>query len=105
MTNTTITTHDIRIGDRIGDAGMLLLVDQAPKQTNHRVQTDSRGATFATAALIENWDALVAEAIEDRHSIAAFIVGRVRSDMRYCGLTEPRWTIQGNGWAKWARIN
>ncbi|QDF18480.1 hypothetical protein SEA_RACHALY_85 [Mycobacterium Phage Rachaly] len=107
MTTTieTITTHQLREGDVILNHGMRLRVDGEPRVSKaHPVDTDdpSRGHTVYYPALIENWDALV-EASETDKWIAGFIVGLVRSDLREGRITEPRWTIQGNGWARWAR--
>lgn len=103
MRTETITTHAIKVGDRIARDMMILLVDKEPRQTNHPVHDDDRGVTLATRAVIENWDDLVAEASHG-HSTAQFIVNLVRDDLHTGRITEPRWTIQGNGWARWARI-
>jgi hypothetical protein len=110
MRTETVTTHDIRVGDRIASQGMVLLVDREPHQTRHPVNEYS--PTLATAAVIENWAELVAMATEG-HSTAQFIVHMVSNDMSPHGhrarndlppYTEPRWTIQGNRLAHWARI-
>jgi hypothetical protein len=82
---------------------MFLLVDQEPHQTRHPVVNDVRGITRATAALIVNWDELVERAETDKW-IAGFIVGMVRDDLFTGRITEPRWTIQGNGLARWSRV-
>lgn len=111
MQTEEITTHDIRVSDRIAHYGMVLLVDQEPQQTFHRVD-NAGGITLATRAVITNWDELV-QAAESDKQVAGFIVSMARGDMSPHGLrarnelqpdTEPRWTIQGNGWAHWARI-
>lgn len=102
MRTEIITTHDIRLGDRIADSGMVLLVDQEPKQTFHPVN-NAGGITLATRALITNWDELLEAAKSDKQ-VAGFIVSCARNDMSRGVTTEPRWTIQGNGWARWARI-
>ena len=105
----TITTHDIRVGDVILSNGMRLRVDHEPRQTDHPV--DAAGITLVTDAVIENWDELVQRAESDKW-VAGFIVNIVRSDMSPTGhrarnalapYAEPRWTIQGNGWAHWTR--
>lgn len=110
MRTETITTHDIRVGDRIASNGMVLLVDREPHQTNHPVGEYS--PTLATAAVIENWAELQAQAA-DGHLTARFIVGLASDDMSPHGprprnglqpYAEPRWAIQGNGLARWARI-
>lgn len=101
MKTEVITTHDIRVGDRIANHGMVLLVDHEPQQTRHEVNVG--GITLATRALIENWDEVSREA-DGGHDTMRFIRGRVRDDMYTDRITEPRWTIQGNGLAHWARI-
>lgn len=102
MRTESITTHDIRLGDRIVTDGMFLLVDREPHQTRHPVDNEG-GITRATSALIVNWDELVQRAETDKW-IAGFIVSMVRGDLACGEITEPRWTIQGNGWAHWARV-
>jgi len=97
MRTETITTHEIRVGDRIVNHEMILLVDRELTQTNH--PENGGGVTLATAAVIENWDALVVKAAQDRHSNERYIVNLAdKSD------GGGRWTIQGNGWAQWGRI-
>jgi hypothetical protein len=101
----TITTHDIRKGDILRSDGMDLLIDIEPRQTSHRV-TEYGGKTFATAARVLNWDEV--QATGDR-----LLVSFIKSDMApdshrtrngLAPYTEPRWTIQGNGLAQWARV-
>lgn len=98
----TITTHDIRQGDTILMHGMVLLVDVEPRQTNHPV-TEHGGETFAAAAHVVNYDE-----VSD-----GFIRSIIESDMSADGhrarngrapYDVPRWTIQGNGLARWARV-
>lgn len=92
-----ITTHDIRIGDRIANYGMVLVVDREPRQTSH--PENGGGTTLATRAVIENWPALVERAALG-DSTAQYITALADKDAD--GIA--RWTIQGNGWARWARI-
>lgn len=98
MKTDAVTTHDIRLGDRIANYGMVLLVDREPTQTRHPVD-NAGGITLATKAVIENWDELVTEA-EAGNSTAQYLVAL--ADQDYEGTH--RWTIQGNGWAHWGRI-
>lgn len=95
-----ISTHDIEVGDLILHHGMRLRVNSAPRvSTAHRVESGERGATLATLALIENWDEIAGTS----GAANDFIVSRVRSEMARGAISEPRWTIQGNGLARWER--
>ncbi|BBX82153.1 hypothetical protein [Mycolicibacterium aubagnense] len=102
MKTEMITTHDLRLGDVILSDGMVLKIDQEPQQTCHPVDNAAAGITLATRALIVNWDDMVERAKVDTY-ITGFIVGRVRDEMNRGAINEPRWTIQGNGWARWTR--
>jgi hypothetical protein len=99
MRTEPITTHDIKVGDRIASHGMVLLVDIEPHQTRHPVDNEG-GITLATSAVIENWADLVVASNADRYSNERYIVNL--ADKSPDGIA--RWTIQGNGWARWARI-
>ncbi len=107
MSTEIITTHEIAVGDVIHQHGMVLLVDQQPRQTRHPVREDGSAPTLATDALILNWDELLAAAAGS--DTVAFLVGLVRGQWTHNdrnGIAhdgKPRWTIQGNGWARWAR--
>ena len=101
----SITTHEIQQGDVIRSNGMLLLVDREVRQTFHPV-TEYGGATFAADARVLNWE-------EVQETGDSLLVNFIRSDMAEeshrtrNGLqpfTEPRWTIQGNGIARWLRV-
>jgi hypothetical protein len=111
MRTESVTTHELKVGDRVLDAGMILRIDTEPVvSTAHPV--NEYAPTLWTDAVIENWNDLVRAADTDRQ-IAGFIVGIVRSDMAADGhrarngrapYDVPRWTIQGNGLARWPRI-
>ncbi|MCT7372990.1 hypothetical protein [Mycolicibacterium llatzerense] len=102
MKTEMITTHDLRVDDVILSDGMVLKIDREPQQTFHPVDSEAAGITLATRALIVNWDDMVERAKVDTY-ITGFIVGRVRDEMKRGAITEPRWTIQGNRWARWTR--
>lgn len=117
MKTENITTHDIRTGDRIASHGMILLVDREPHTipSNGLDISDEYAPAMATRAVIENWTEILAEAEGDNargviNSTAEFIVAMVKGDVLHAvknGRTpdaEPRWTIQGNGLARWSRI-
>ncbi len=101
----TITTHDIRPGDIILSHGMVLLVDSEPRVSKGHGVTEYGGECKVTAALVLNWEEVQATA-------DALLVSFIRDDMAPDGHaarngrrnTEPRWTIQGNGLAQWARV-
>ena len=108
----TISTHDIKQGDIIQSNGMVLLVDTEPLVSKAHPVTDYGGECIWTPAVVVNFAELEASA-DDGHSIDRFIVGIVKSDMADDGhrarngrapYTEPRWTIQGNGLARWSRL-
>ena len=92
----TITTHDIRQGDIILSHGMVLLVDSEPRVSKGHGVTEYGGECKVTDALVLNWEEV--QATGD-----ALLVSFIRSDMRD-RYNEPRWTIQGNGLAQWARV-
>lgn len=101
------TTHELNVGDMILSHGMILLIDRDIIQTSHPVDPERGGPTFATAALVTNWDA-VQEFGDD------LLVHFIKSDMAeeshrtrngLAPYTEPRWVIQGNGLATWARLS
>jgi len=101
----TITTHDIRQGDVIYSHGMELLIDQEVVQSKGHAVTEYGGACFWTAARVLNWEEV--QATGD-----GLLVRFIRADMAPDGHaarngrrnTEPRWTIQGNRLAQWARL-
>jgi hypothetical protein len=107
----TITTHDIRQGDIIWSNGMRLLIDSEPQVSKAHPVTDYGGECIWVKALITNWDEIVADADEFPGGVSSMVRSFVRDDMAPNGhaarngrrLTEPRWTIQGNGLADWAR--
>lgn len=107
-----VSTHDLRVGDVVLSDGMRLLIDQEIVQSKGHPVTDHGGACLWTAARVLNWDEIVKRAETDKY-IAGFIAGVIRSDMSPDGhrarnalppYTEPRWAIQGNGLAQWARV-
>lgn len=91
-----VTTHDIRQGDIILSYGMRLLVDSEPRVSKAHPVTDHGGECKVTAALVLNWD-------EVQEKGDKLLVRFIKSDLRD-RYNEPRWTIQGNGLAKWARV-
>jgi hypothetical protein len=101
----TITTHDIRQGDVILSHGMELLIDREVIESKAHGVTEYGGACFYTSALVLNWEEVQANGDD-------LLVSFIRSDMSPDGLaarngrrnTEPRWTIQGNKLAQWARL-
>lgn len=107
-----ITTHEIRKGDTIYSDLMVLYVDSEPQVSKAHPVTDYGGECKYVNALILNWDEIVATADEFPGGVASMIRHFVRDDMAENGyaarngrrLTEPRWTIQGNGLARWARV-
>jgi len=101
-----VTTHELNVGDVILSHGMKLLIDRDIIQTSHPVDPDRGGPTFATAAVVLNWDEVQEKGDE-------LLVYFIKSDMAeeshrtrngLAPYTEPRWTIQGNGFATWARV-
>ncbi|AIT13406.1 hypothetical protein PBI_EQUEMIOH13_90 [Mycobacterium phage Equemioh13] len=113
MKTEVVSTHQLREGDVILDHGMRLRIDQAINVSKaHPVEDDDRGACLWTRAVVENFAEIEASA-EDGHDIARTLRSFIRSDMSPDGHrarngmgpdTEPRWTIQGNGWARWTRV-
>lgn len=104
MAYETITTHDIRKGDVILSHGMVLLIDSEPQVSKAHPVTDYGGACIYVHALVTNW-------AEVQAAGDTFIASFIRDDMSPTGhrarngrqFTEPRWAIQGNGLAQWAR--
>lgn len=101
-----ITTHDIRVGDILLCHGMELLIDREPVQSRSHPVTDYGGACMWTEARVLNWDEVQADGDQ-------LLVSFIRSDMApessrtrngLAPYSEPRWTIQGNGLAQWARV-
>lgn len=100
-----VTTHDIRQGDIVLSHGMELLIDKEVVQSKGHPVTDYGGACFYTSALVLNWDQVQADGDD-------LLVHFIRDDMSPNGYqarngrqrTEPRWTIQGNKLAQWARV-
>lgn len=111
MRTESITTHDIRIGDRIANHGMILRVDDEPAVS--KGHPDGRGgACIWVRAVVENFTEVKASA-EAGSDTARFLLSFIESDMSPHGYrarngqtpdVEPHWTIQGNGLARWARI-
>ncbi len=107
MSITHKKSTELRVGDRVANDAMILVIDQEPRQTQHPV-TDV-GITIATDALVENFDALVAEAASGNDH-AGWIVAMIRGDWNHKernGIPcdgKPRWTIQGNDYATWTVI-
>ena len=102
----TITTHEIRLGDVLYAHGMRLLVDQAPQQSKAHPADGYGGACMFTSARVLNWDEVQAHG-------DGLLVKFILSDMSPTGdrarngrepYDVPRWTIQGNGLAQWARL-
>ncbi len=102
----TITTHDIRKGDILRSDGMDLLIDSDPQVSKAHPVTDYGGACVYVAARVLNWEEV--QATGDR-----LLVSFIKSDMSPTGdrarngkapYDVPRWTIQGNGLAQWARV-
>lgn len=105
MRTESVTTGELRQGDRVLNYGMVLLIDLDIKVSKSHPLIEERGAVLYTHALIENWDEVCREA-DEGHNIMRFIRGLTNSDIRegrHDG--KPRWTIQGNNLARWARVN
>ena len=88
---------------------MVLLIDSEPKVSKAHPVTDYGGECKYVAALILNWDEVVAEADRFPGSVASMIRKFVREDItptqwQPAKYSEPRWVIQGNGLAQWARV-
>ena len=97
MATEVVVTSSLRLGDRVQNDVMTLLIDQELAQTRHPV--DERGKTWATSAIIENQAELeVMKANGDLHAAWILAVSDKDSNGR------ARWTIQGNDLARWARI-
>lgn len=108
MSAITKKSTQLRVGDRVANDAMILVIDQEPRQTRHPV-TDI-GITIATDAIVENFDALIVEAAAGNDH-AAWIVAMIRGDWAHKernGIAhdgKPRWTIQGNDYATWTVIS
>lgn len=91
-----VTTHELREGDVVYDDGMVLLIDQPIVDSD---QDNYAPPVRWTSALITNWDEIT----------DPFIRRHAGSDMWDKDLREwrwvetRRWTIQGNGNARWSR--
>ncbi|MFI8977241.1 hypothetical protein ACIGO9_30460 [Nocardia asteroides] len=94
-----VSTDKLRVGDVVHDEGMVLVIDlPITRQQAGRV-------SFATSALISNWDELVDQArrdVADRilNSAAVFITRRATDGPD----GSHRWTIQGNDLETWWRV-
>lgn len=97
-----ISIHDLHVGDVVLYYGMVLRVNTEPQQTAHQVMINDGGVALATRAVIDNWDEIVTGAANG-HDTFAFIASLVRGELNRGAITEPRWTIQSNGRASWAR--
>lgn len=103
-----VTTHELRVGDVLLCHGLELVIDQEIKQSKGHPVTDYGGACLYTAARVINWE----EAQADKR-IDPLLLRFIREDMAdeshrtrngLAPYTEPRWTIQGNGLARWSRV-
>jgi hypothetical protein len=93
----SVKTSELRNGDRVANDVMVLLIDRDLEQTRHQV--NEHGKTWATPAIIENADELVARRdAGDGHAGWILAVSQRDENGVY------RWTIQGNDLARWARV-
>lgn len=91
--NTHTNTHGLQVGDVVLDHGMRLLIDQPLVQSKVHPVTERGGACLWTNALVLNPAEVEAAGI-----VPSAWIWTDRNGQR---MSEPRWTIQGNGLAGW----